>query len=195
MPAANTKGKRGGQTRYTKALGNRICKLLAGGKSLKKICAEDIDQGVGTVVGWALDKDHPFADPYARARRVRAEKLVDEMIDISDDAINDTYEDENGNIKTDNECLQRSKLRIETRKWLASKMMPSLYGEKIQVEQDIDDKRQQTRERDKAASKKFLKLQAEVMEEEKQRHAGARTTRPKPATNGKNGSNGANGRN
>ena len=44
---------------------------------------------------------------------------------------NDTYMDADGNVKTDNEVIQRSKLRVDTRKWLASKMAPKKYGDKL----------------------------------------------------------------
>ena len=45
----------------------------------------------------------------------------------------DTYVDSDGNVKTDTEAIQRSKLRVDTRKWLASKKAPRKYGDKVAI--------------------------------------------------------------
>ena len=82
-----------------------------------------------------LDGKHPdFTEQYARAREAQADKLAEEILAIADDGRSDTYLDAEGNEKTDNEAIQRSKLRVEARKWLASKMAPKKYGEKVTQE-------------------------------------------------------------
>ena len=82
-----------------------------------------------------LDGAHPdFSEQYARAREAQADKLAEEILAIADDGRSDTYLDGEGNEKTDSEVIQRSKLRVEARKWLASKMAPKKYGDKIQAE-------------------------------------------------------------
>ena len=35
----------------------------------------------------------------------------------------------------DSECVQRSKLRCDTRKWLLSKLHPEIYGDRVQHQQ------------------------------------------------------------
>ena len=81
-----------------------------------------------------LDGSHPqFSEQYARAREAQADKLAEEALQIADDGRNDTYVDGDGNVKTDTEVIQRSKLRVDTRKWLASKMAPKKYGDKVAI--------------------------------------------------------------
>lgn len=81
-----------------------------------------------------LDGSRPeFSEQYARAREAQADKLAEEALQISDDGRSDTYVDGDGNVKTDTEVIQRSKLRVDTRKWLASKMAPKKYGDKVAI--------------------------------------------------------------
>ena len=79
-----------------------------------------------------LDGSRPeFSEQYARAREAQADKLAEEALQIADDGRSDTYLDAEGNERTDNEVIQRSRLRVDTRKWLASKMAPKKYGDKL----------------------------------------------------------------
>ncbi len=81
-----------------------------------------------------LDGSRPeFSEQYARAREAQADKLAEEALQIADDGRSDTYVDADGNVKTDTEVIQRSKLRVDTRKWLASKMAPKKYGDKVAI--------------------------------------------------------------
>jgi hypothetical protein len=79
---------------------------------------------------------------YYYARRIQAEMYVDEIFEIADESANDwkpTY-DKHGEInghKPNNEAIQRSRVKIDTRKWYAAKMVPRLYGDKTQVELDV----------------------------------------------------------
>ena len=86
-----------------------------------------------TIMAW-LDGSRPeFSEQYARAREAQADKLAEEILAIADDGRSDTYLDAEGNEKTDSEVIQRSKLRVEARKWLASKMAPKKYGDKMAI--------------------------------------------------------------
>ena len=87
-----------------------------------------------TIMAW-LDGSRPeFSEQYARAREAQADKLAEEILAIADDGRSDTYLDAEGNEKTDSEVIQRSKLRVDARKWLASKMAPKKYGDKVTQE-------------------------------------------------------------
>lgn len=185
---------RGRPTKYTESLGKKIAALLAGGKTLKQVSKMEGMPAKSTLLVWAVDSNHDFSDRYARARRCRAEGLIDELTEISDDGTNDTYEDENGNQRTDQDVLGRSKLRVDTRKWIASKILAGVYGDSIKIDQTVDDKRAETRKRTEKEQRAFLKLQAEVMAEEAERRKKNGSTRQGVVLpNGKNG--GANGRN
>jgi hypothetical protein len=77
-----------------------------------------------------------FLNQYTRAKEESADALTDEMLDISDDASNDWMRrntDEKGapGWYANGDHIQRSRLRIETRKWIASKLKPKKYGDKV----------------------------------------------------------------
>ena len=88
---------------------------------------------MSTVIGWLFDGKHEeFEQQYARAREVQAEVLADELTDIADDAAGDFTKDKDGKTTVDHENIQRSRLRVDTRKWVASKLLPKRYGDKMQ---------------------------------------------------------------
>lgn len=78
-------------------------------------------------------EDAEFADRYARAREAQADHIFEEILRIADDATNDMIDDGEGGKRLDTEHVQRSKLRIEARKWMAGKLRPKVYGDKIDV--------------------------------------------------------------
>jgi len=124
--------KKGRPTTFTQEIADTICEQLAtSSKSLKKICKE-LDLNAGTVLAW-LSSNKEFQDQYARAKEEQADLLADEILEISDDGTNDTYMDDEGNMRTDNDVIQRSKLRVDARKWLASKLKPKKYGDKTDI--------------------------------------------------------------
>lgn len=63
--------------------------------------------------------------------------MADELVEIADDGTNDYVEREvDGGVRVvfDGEHFQRSRLRVDTRKWVLSKVLPKIYGDKIGVE-------------------------------------------------------------
>ena len=75
-----------------------------------------------------------FRNQYAHAREEQADVYVEQIIEIADDGLNDTYLDDEGNTKVDHDVIARSKLRVDARKWVASKLAPKKYGDKITQE-------------------------------------------------------------
>ena len=59
--------------------------------------------------------------------------MADQILEIADDGTNDTYTDSEGNELTNYDVIARSKIRIDARKWLASKLLPKKFGDKIDV--------------------------------------------------------------
>jgi hypothetical protein len=122
-----------GQSTYTPEVGNVICGHLADGKSLKAVCRMGGMPPASTVLNWLKDENlAAFADQYTRAREIGYQLLSDEIIEISDDGKGDSWTDDDGVEHTDNERVARSKLRVDSRKWMLSKMLPKVYGEKIE---------------------------------------------------------------
>jgi hypothetical protein len=133
--APKRKGALGPRSTYTKAKGRAVCKLLADGWTLNQAC-QQLGLAGRTVRRWALDNDD-FAPQYARARELGYQAMADELIEISDDGRNDWMSilGKNGQaIDVPNkEVIDRSKLRVDTRKWLLSKALPKIYGDKLDV--------------------------------------------------------------
>lgn len=121
-------------TRYSAAIAEEICDRLAAGSSLRQIETLEGMPPESTVRRWVADDRDGFAAHYARAREIGYHKMADELLDIADDGTNDTRTSDDGRTITDQDVIQRSKLRVDTRKWLLSKMLPKVYGDKTQVE-------------------------------------------------------------
>lgn len=110
--------KAGRPSSYSDEIAEAICARLAAGESLRSICRGDDFPSTQTVFSWF--RKHPdFLDQYARAKNESADALVEEMLDIADDDTADT---------------QRSRLRVDTRKWIASKLKPKKYGDRAELE-------------------------------------------------------------
>ena len=123
---------------YTQEIADEICAGLAEGKSLRTVCSADHLPALRTVFNWLGTKED-FLHQYTRAKEESADALTDEMLDIADDGTNDWAKQQLGEDGPEVEVLnkehiQRSRLRIETRKWLASKLKPKKYGDKITTE-------------------------------------------------------------
>lgn len=117
---------------YTEAMGDMICERMCEGESLRAICLGEDMPSKTTVFRW-LAVNEVFRDQYGFARTIQAETMGDELISIADDGRNDTYKDEEGRVKIDTDVIARSRLRIDTRKWIMSKLIPKKYGEKVDV--------------------------------------------------------------
>jgi len=115
---------------YTQKLADEICKRIAEGESLRSICRDEKMPNERTVRSWALDTTSPFFPQYARAREIAYHSMADELLEIADDGTNDWME-RNGDEVQNGEAMARSRLRVDTRKWMLSKMLPKIYGEKI----------------------------------------------------------------
>jgi hypothetical protein len=134
----------GRPSNYSAETVDTICDRIAKGESLRSICEDDKMPALRTVFDWlADDKNSHFRSKYARAREAQADQIFDEMLDIADDGTNDWMEKRNAdgqNIgwQENGEALRRSALRISTRQWMASKLQPKKYGDKLDVNQTVE---------------------------------------------------------
>jgi len=124
------------QLEFTQEIADIICDRIMDGESLRSIARDPTMPTKTSVLKWLI-RVPSFATQYARAREVQADGMVDEMLDISDDAQND-WMTKRGLQVPDNEAIQRSKLRIDTRRWVASKMRPKKYGERVGTDEPGD---------------------------------------------------------
>ncbi len=124
----------GRPTDYSEDKAQKILELLMSGVSLNQICKQDDMPSRTTLYNWLADARYSeFLNKYRHAREIQAEHYFDEMMDIADNSLNDWVEREtkNGQVITvlDHEHVQRSKLRIDTRKFVCAKLNPKKYGE------------------------------------------------------------------
>jgi len=116
---------------------DKICKEIESGKSLRQVLRENDNMpSTQTLYVW-IDKDPEKSKQYARSCETRADIIFDEMIEIADDGTNDYMTKPIGDgIEVqvlNSEHIQRSRLRIDTRKWILSKMNPKKYGDKTDI--------------------------------------------------------------
>lgn len=134
----------GRPTDYNEAIAKEICDIVATTpKGLKKLCAENPHWPAYSTI-WLWKRTHPqFSNLYMQAKADQVEPLIDEILDISDDSENDTITRTTKSGEEYEACntewLNRSRLRIDTRKWIACKLAPKIYGDKQQNEHGVSE--------------------------------------------------------
>lgn len=124
-----------GNSIYTEELVDSILDKIIEGKSMSSICREEGMPAPSTVMRWiANNKD--LQERYARACVERTEALMEEMFAIADDSSNDWMMID-GHRVANREVIDRSKLRVDVRKWNMAKMKPKKYGDKIDIDGEI----------------------------------------------------------
>lgn len=128
----------GRPTLYSIAISESICEAIATSSNGLAFICKKIGIAPSSVYLW-LTLYPEFSEKYAQARDAQAHLLADEIIAIADDASNDFMTIQKGdqtyNIEN-KEWVNRSRLRVEARKWLASKLAPKKYGEKLDLTTD-----------------------------------------------------------
>lgn len=124
---------KGRPTDYTAELALEICARLAEGATLRAVCKADDMPAESTVRRWALEDRGGFKSQYAGAREIGYQSMADELIEIADESGGDVKTDKDGNETLNGEFAARSRLRLDTRKWLLSKALPKVYGDKLAV--------------------------------------------------------------
>lgn len=100
---------------------DQICALIAEGKSVQTIAAREDMPSSAMIYRWLAD-DGDFVERYTRAREQQADKLAEEIVDIAD-----TEPDPN-----------KARVRVDARKWVAAKLKARVYGDRIQVDGDMN---------------------------------------------------------
>ena len=104
--------ERGRPSIFTEELAARICERLAAGETLRSVCRDAEMPSESTVRRWASDIEHPISAQYATAREIGYLGMGDEILEIAD-------------------CSGDARLMVDSRKWLMSKALPKIYGDKL----------------------------------------------------------------
>lgn len=121
---------------FTEEIGARICQEMAEGKSFRAVCRTEGMPHASTVCRW-LAQNATFREQYTRAREAMADAMFEELIEIADDSTRDFIETDKGPA-FNSEHVQRSKLRVEARKWAVSKISPKKYGDKLDLDATVN---------------------------------------------------------
>lgn len=135
------KAKTGRPTDYNETIAALICERVATSTlGLNKLCLAEDMPDKSTVNLWRYK--HPaFSTQYAQAKMFQADLLAEECLEIADDDSRDSkINPETGEEYLNSEFVARSRLRIDTRKWLAMKLLPKQYGESKKDESNAEDK-------------------------------------------------------
>lgn len=81
-----------------------------------------------------IRENESFREQYARACEERADHIFEEILEITDDNALDISVDSDGNAKVNGEVVNRSRLKVDARKWMLSKMNPKKYGDKQEID-------------------------------------------------------------
>ena len=123
---------------WNQELVDTILQRMSNGETLKAVCRDLNNFSASTFRGWVLENVSGLADRYARARILMLAAWAEDILEIAQDGTNDwlRIETKAGRVttKVNRECIERSRLRIDTMKWLMSKLHPAQYGEHVQVD-------------------------------------------------------------
>lgn len=131
------KNKGGRPTKYTKELGKEICDTLAMSvHGIRRICRENEHfPSFETIQQWREGREE-FSDLYEAAKLKQALRFAEDIVDIADELIDPFITTDKGVIPNP-QAVPHARLRMDARKWIACKLLPKVYGDKMQQEVTI----------------------------------------------------------
>lgn len=126
----------GRPTTYTQELADDVCERLAMGESMRSVSRDDAMPAMSTLFKW-IREDAEFSEQYTKAKEESADALAEDMVDIADNQVSQPLIVDGKPVEVDgkvvmvmdNVAVNHAKLRIDTRKWAASKLKPKKYGD------------------------------------------------------------------
>lgn len=125
--------------KFSQEIADEIClKTSCTSEGIRKLCKKNKHwPRTKTIYKWR--SIYPaFGEQYARAKVYQAHILADEIIDIADNSKGD-YRIVGSKVVIDSDNINRARLRIDSRKWLLSKLLPRSYGDKIGEDKTVTD--------------------------------------------------------
>lgn len=109
-----------------------ILDRVAKGEPLSKVCDQPDMPTRKSFFEW-LSKDATMVKAYKMAIEMRADLYAEEILEIADDGTRDYKVDSEGRDVVDHDHIARARLRVDARKWYASKLAPKKYGDKVDL--------------------------------------------------------------
>lgn len=126
---------------FNQETADKVLEKISEGLSLREACRQ-VGANARTVLDWT-EANPEFGAHYAHTRARAYEMLADEIVGISDEtAVEAKYNDEDVTLALDATAVARNRLRVDTRKWMLSKMLPKVYGDKLELGGSLTVKKQ-----------------------------------------------------
>lgn len=115
--------------KYDEFTGDRVCKLVATDSRSLKLILKDYPElpDVQSVYHWRMENPS-FSEKFHLARCAQAQMVIDEILELADDPAN-----------CEPEILNWAKERIKARQWMATRLIPKIYGDKLQTEHSVNE--------------------------------------------------------
>ena len=118
---------------YTQEIAVYICEQLIFGRSLTSICRQPDIPTMPTIYSWLKRNGKNFKEDF-----FNSDMLADQILDIADEGSTNTYAKVNKKtveMETSGEydSIERRRLRIKARQWLAAHLLPRKYSERMQL--------------------------------------------------------------
>lgn len=129
----------GRPTTFNQETADEICNRIANGESLRSICDAESMPDKSTVFRW-LGVNKGFCDQYARAREAQADAIFDEILHIADNPKIGvkTKTNDKGEVEvSEGDMIEHRRLQVDARKWMAGKLRPKKYGDKLDVDHGL----------------------------------------------------------
>jgi hypothetical protein len=128
---------------YNTELGIEICEAIAECMlSLKTLCTQNPHWPHSRTIRQWRRTNKEFQHLYAQAKEDQSDLMVEEILEIADESSLDTIiktdKDGNEHEVCNSEWINRSRLKVDTRKWVASKFRPKIYGDKVDNSPSIE---------------------------------------------------------
>lgn len=123
---------------WTEAVEDEIFARIMEGESVRSITAAGREERFPSAPTFykRMASDPVFAKRYAHAKDILADNEFDEIREIADNSSNDWMENndpDNPGYRLNGDHVQRSRLRVDVRKWRAARLAPKKYGDKIDL--------------------------------------------------------------
>lgn len=109
-----------------------IIDLIEEGGSIRSILKRPDTVGTKTFYKW-LEASEELQERYKNATKKRADNIFEEMLEIADKQSADMELNDRGEHVINHNVINRSRLQIDTRKWMLGKLNPTKYGDKLDV--------------------------------------------------------------
>jgi hypothetical protein len=130
MPKAKKQEQAAPYVEFTEEIFTDICERMANGQGLRKICSDPDMPSRSTFLRW-VENDTGRQARYQKAREALMDWYSEEILAIAWDDSKDTIKREGKADLCNHEWIARSRLKVDTLKFLMAKLHPKRYGDRL----------------------------------------------------------------